>query len=293
MNSMHEHERIAKFFAPLSAGEPGAFNLQDDAALLTIPSGQKLVVTTDSVIERIHLPDSATASQFAHKLIRRNLSDLAAMGATPWRYFLNVGLPQSTPLEWLEEFTLTLAELQKEFGMVLSGGDSTGAHCIHLTATLLGLVKTPLNRAGAKVGDGIYVTGRIGDAAMALWNLSGSKQELIDRYYKPDPRLSVGQKLHGMATACIDVSDGLVQDLAHLCNASGVGATIDAAKIPFSPDGDIETMLTGGDDYELLFTSPKEPKGFDVPITRIGTIEAEEGVRVAGYDGPLDGYKHL
>lgn len=290
---MREHERIAAFFAPLSAGEPGAFNLQDDAALLDIPVGQKLVVTTDSVIERIHLPDGTTAEQFAHKLIRRNLSDLAAMGATPWRYFLNVSVPQSTPLEWFEQFSLTLSELQKQFGMVLSGGDSTGGNCIHLTATLLGLVKTPLNRAGAKVGDGVYVTGRIGDAAMALWNLRGSKPELLNRYYRPEPRLSVGQKLHGLATACIDVSDGLIQDLAHLCDASGVGATIDVAKIPFSPGGDIETMLTGGDDYELLFTSPKEPKGFDVPIARIGTIETDEGVRVLGYDGPLDGYSHL
>jgi len=289
---MHEHARIAAFFAPLSAGEAGAFHLKDDAAALTPPTGQQIVLTTDSVIEDVHLPVGATAAQFAHKLIRRNLSDLAAMGATPWRYLLNIHLPKRIDDDWLKEFSATLAQLQQHFGMVLVGGDSTGNDRIHLTATLIGLVKIPLTRAGAKAGDGIYVTGRIGDAAMALKNLKGAAPEVLARYYQPEPRIAVGQKLHGVATAAIDISDGLVQDLGQLCAASGVGAVIDVATIPFSPDGDIKTMLTGGDDYELLFTAASEPKGFDVTITRIGSIEAGSGVKVLGYDGPVEGYSH-
>ncbi|MBN8543877.1 MAG: thiamine-phosphate kinase [Alphaproteobacteria bacterium] len=288
---MREHERIAAYFAPLSGGEAGAFGLRDDAAVLTPPAHQQLVITTDSVIEGIHLPHGATAEQFAHKLIRRNLSDLAAMGATPWRYLLNVSTP-SIDMAWLHSFTETLATLQNEFGMVLIGGDSTGGKTIHLTATMLGLVTTPLTRSGAKVGDGIFVTGRIGDAAMALKTLTSASPELLARYYRPTPRLDVGQKLHGVATACIDISDGLVADLGHVCAASNVGAVIDVAQIPFSPDGDITTMLTGGDDYELLFTASGAVPACDVAITRIGTIVAQHGVVIHGYDGPKTGYSH-
>jgi thiamine-monophosphate kinase len=291
---MHEHARIAAFFAPLSKGEAGAFHLTDDAAVLTPPSGMQLVVTTDSVIEGIHLPHGATADQYAHKLIRRNLSDLAAMGATPWRYVLNTHLPGSMSDAWLKHFCDALAALQQEFGMVLVGGDSTSGDTLHLTATLFGLVNTPLTRAGAKPGDGIYVTGRIGDAAMALQNLKTANGALLARYYRPEPRLSVGQHLHGIATACIDISDGLVQDLNHLCAASKVGATIDVEAIPFSPQGDIVTMLTGGDDYELLFTAPQPPAGLDIPITRIGTIIKGTGVEVVGLEAGVDlsGYQH-
>lgn len=289
---MREHERIARFFAPLSAGEDGALGLRDDAAVLTLPAGKKLVVTTDSVIESVHLPQGATPEQFAQKLLRRNLSDLAAMGATPWRYLLNLGLNASVDDAWLARFSDTLGQLQQTFALVLAGGDTTSAPTLHLTATMLGLVETPLTRAGARAGDGIYVTGRIGDAAMALRNLATANAELLQRYYRPEPRLDVGYALHGVATACIDISDGLVQDLAQLCTASGVGATIDVATIPFTPEGDVAIMLTGGDDYELLFTSAHTPPACAVPITRIGTIEAETGVRVSGYDGPLEGYSH-
>lgn len=289
---MREHERIAKFLSPLSAGEAGAFSLTDDAAALHIPSGQQLIITTDSVIEGIHLPHGATAEQLAHKLIRRNLSDLAAMGATPWRYLLNINMPHHTNMEWWRDFADTLANLQQEFQIVLVGGDCTSGEHTHLTATMFGLVTTPINRSGAKIGDGIYVTGQIGDAAMALKNLTQASPELLTRYYRPEPRLHVGQMLHGIATACIDISDGLVADLGHLCAASHVGAVIDVAHIPFSPDGDITTMLTGGDDYELLFTASATLPLSEVPITRIGTIVAQHGVVIHGYDGPQNGYSH-
>jgi thiamine-monophosphate kinase len=127
---------------------------------------------------------------------------------------------------------------------------------------------------------------------MALKHLHTAPLNLRERYYAPEPRIEIGQKLRGLATACIDISDGLIADLGHLCAASHVGAVIDIAHIPFSPHGDIETMLTGGDDYELLFTSSNPPPSSDVPITRIGEIVAAHGVVIHGYAGLKSGYQH-
>lgn len=287
---MNEFDRIARYFAPLSAGEAGAFALTDDAAALTIPSGQTLVVTTDSVIGGIHLPGDASPSQFAQKLLRRNLSDLAAMGALPWRYLLNLHVPATISEEWLQQFSAMLQQEQQHFGIVLVGGDSTmGGENIHLTATLLGLTPEPLLRRGAKAGDDLYVTGTIGEAALALPYALGEKipdaaaQPWLDRYFAPEPRIAVGLALRGIASAAIDISDGLVQDLDHLCQASGVGAVVHIPHMPLARTGDIETMLTGGDDYELLFTAPAALQQkiaeiackTDTLITRIGYTTQE------------------
>ncbi len=287
---MNEFDRIARYFAPLSAGEAGAFALTDDAAAFTIPAGQTLVVTTDSVIGGIHLPRDASPAQFAQKLLRRNLSDLAAMGALPWRYLLNLHLPAATPENWLQQFSATLQQEQQRFSMVLAGGDSTtGGEDIHLTATLLGLTPEPILRRGAKAGDDLYVTGTIGEAALALPYALGEKmpdaaaQPWLARYFAPEPRIAVGLALRGIASAAIDISDGLVQDLNHLCQASGVGAVVHIPHMPLARSNDIETMLTGGDDYELLFTAPAAlqqkiaeiARETDTPITHIGHITQE------------------
>ena len=307
---MAEKGRIARFFAPLTAGEQGAFNLTDDAAILNVPAGHQLVITTDSVIESIHVLADATAQQFAQKLVRRNLSDLAAMGTKPWRYSLNIHTPHHVGDDWFVEFAATLAAEQKAFDMVLIGGDSTsGGHAIHTTLTCFGLLKTGtgLRRNSAQAGDDLYVSGTIGDAALALQLLQqngSAPQSFFNRYHRPEPRLNLGLALHGLASAAIDISDGLVADVHALCAASGVGATLETLRIPLSPmlqqlvenDAPIwDLILTGGDDYELAFTAPETSRAalqqlsakLDLALTRIGHITEEKEVRVVDKSGTI------
>ena len=307
---MAERDRIARFFAPLTAGESGSFNLTDDAAILDIPAGHQLVITTDSVIVGIHVLADATAQQCAQKLVRRNLSDLAAMGAKPWRYSLNIHTPHHVGDDWFAAFAATLAAEQKTFDMLLIGGDSTsGGHAIHTTLTCFGLVKTgaALRRNGAHVGDDIYVSGTIGDAALALQLLQqngSAPQHFFNRYHRPEPRLHVGAALHGLATAAIDISDGLVADIAAVCAASGVGATLETSRIPLSPmlqqlvtnDAPIwDLILAGGDDYELAFTAPASSRAalqklsaeLSLALTCIGHITKEKDVRVVDENGAI------
>lgn len=298
---MTEHRRIAQFFAPLTVGEPGSFALTDDAAVLLPPTEDALVITTDSVIEGIHVLPGATPQQFARKLMRRNLSDLAAMGAVPWRYLVNLHTPAAIDDAWIAAFAATLAQEQAEYGMVLIGGDSTtSGERIHTTMTCLGRVHgAPLQRSGACVGDDVYVSGTIGDAALGLRLLqqatASSHDFLIDRYHRPQPRLALGQALAGIATACMDISDGLTADAAHIAAASGVALHIDPAAIPLSEQARAvlqtypewrEAIATGGDDYELLFTAPPSAAqtvaaiaaAVGLPVTRIGLVTAPGSV---------------
>lgn len=317
---MRERERIQQFFAPLTHGEPGSFLLTDDAALLTPPSEHTLVVTTDSVIETVHVLPGATPTQFAQKLVRRNLSDIAAMGATPWRFTLNLHTPHGLPDAWFAEFSKALAQEQAQFGMVLIGGDSTAAAGarIHLTMTCIGLLKgPPLRRNHAQIGDAIYVSGTIGDAATGLKMLQQSEAEslpLINRYHAPEPRLTLGYALQHIAHAAIDISDGLLADIAQLCTGSGVGATIKRDAIPRSltlqhfldRDAAIwDNVLNGGDDYELCFTAaPSYSKAIahlahtlNLPLTCIGTVTQGNGVQLVDRHGEVvngftNGWEH-
>lgn len=304
---MDEHARISRFFAPLTAGEPGSYQLSDDAAVL-LPPETPFVITTDSVIEGTHVMLKATATQIAQKLVRRNLSDLAAMGAKPWRYTLNIHTPPRTPESWFAEFVRALGEEQRKAGMVLVGGDTTsGGTLVHTTLTCFGLVKsTGLRRNGARVGDDIYVSGTIGDGALGLPLLLGHLEAspeatafLTDRYHLPQPRLTLGQNLCGLATAALDCSDGLLQDVHRLCEAAGLGARLNRDAVPLSPaarslmetDGFWTTVLTGGDDYELIFTAAPAAAPqlrelslrLQLPITKIGVVE--EGKEVVVTDG--------
>jgi len=310
---MAEHSRIARYFAPLTRGEPGSFHLTDDAALLTPPPGQSLIVTTDSVIESIHVLPGATPQQFAQKLLRRNLSDLAAMGAAPWRYTLNIHTPRGLGDDWFAAFADTLATEQAQFGCVLIGGDSSSGAAnapIHTTLTCFGHIDgAPLLRSTAQVGDDLYVSGTLGDAALGLkllqqkpQQLSPEVQPLIARYHTPEPRLALGAALRGIATAALDISDGLLADMAQLCTASHVGARVQREAIPRSPelqhflDGDATIwgcILGGGDDYELCFTAPAHAREaiqalgaqLGLPLTRIGEITAAAGVVVVDESG--------
>ncbi len=292
---MDEFARIARYFAPLAG--PEGLGLTDDAALLAPPPGRELVLTVDQMIEGVHFLSQDAPALIARKLLRRNLSDLAAMGAQPLGYLLTTALPRARDESWLRGFTEGLAADQREFGFTLYGGDSASslAH-IALTATLIGHLApgTALRRDGARPGDEIWVTGTIGDAALGLAARHGQLADptgfLTRRSLLPTPRL--GLALGRIAHAAIDVSDGLVQDLGHLAQASGVRAILRAGAVPASEQAAacgpamLETRLTGGDDYELLLAVPPAKAAAltracgGLKITKIGAFIAGEGVEI-------------
>jgi thiamine-monophosphate kinase len=248
-----------------------------------------LVVSSDAIVESVHfLPDDPPQT-VGRKLLRVNLSDLAAMGATPLGYLLTVSVPVATPSAWFAAFAAGLAIDQTLFGIRLLGGDTTSTPGpISLTATVIGHAAPgrALRRSGARPGDGIWVTGTIGDGALGLRALRGQLADpdgfLSDRYRLPRPRL--GLSLAGIVSAAMDVSDGLVQDCGHLCRASAVSAQIHAARVPLSDAalaaGLLPICLTGGDDYELLLAVPaaQEPAllvecgHHGIAVARIGTF---------------------
>ena len=294
----------------LMAGE-GALDLLDDAAVLAPPPGRELVFTTDAMVAGVHFLPDDPADTVGAKLLRVNLSDLAAMAATPWAYLLTVSAPRGTPDAWFRGFAAGLARDQARFGIRLLGGDTTSTPGpVSLTLTCIGHVAPgcALRRRGAAVGDEVWVTGTIGDGALGLAALRGQVADpagwLAGRYRVPTPRL--GLALHGVASAGMDVSDGLVQDLGHLCSLAGLGARIEAARVPLSPDAAaagpdwLATCLTGGDDYELLLAVPDGavPDGAvgdgPVPFTRIGRFIEGSGVQVLnGPDLKGGGWSHF
>ncbi len=306
---------IARHFRPLAG--PGAFDLLDDAAVLRPPPGRELVLTADTMVAGVHFLPDDPADTVGAKLLRVNLSDLAAMGATPLAYLMTVSAPQETGDAWFAAFAAGLARDQARFGIALLGGDTTatpGPMTLSLTAIGHVAPGAALRRRGAAVGDQVWVTGTVGDGALGLLALQGRLPDpdgwLAGRYRLPRPRL--GLALHGVVSACMDVSDGLVQDLGHLCRAAGVGAVIEAALVPRSPaalaagDAWLATCLTGGDDYELLMAVPSQhaealmaaAAAQELGVTRIGQFEAGAQVRVldkAGASISLDrpGWSHF
>ncbi|HEY5207943.1 MAG TPA: thiamine-phosphate kinase [Stellaceae bacterium] len=315
---LDEFGRIARFFAPLAG--PGALGLRDDIALIDGPAGTQYVLKTDAIVEGIHFFPTDPPRQIAQKLLRVNLSDLAAKGAEPVFYLLTTALTDACGEAWLAEFSAGLAEDQRRFGLVLLGGDSVRADgATTLSATVIGQVATgrAILRAGARPGDILYMAGTLGDAALGLKVLEGAltgleathRDHLVSRYRLPQPRLDVGRGLVGHASAAMDISDGLVADLGHLCAASSVAAIVetprlplsDAARAAFAADpGLLPTILTGGDDYEILFAAPEpaRPALAKMPVTEIGRIEAGHGVTIVNGDGkPLEltrgGYTHF
>ena len=292
-----EFDFIARHFRPLAG--PGALGLADDAAVFDPPPNRSVVVCADALVSGVHfLPDDPPGT-VAAKLLRTNLSDMAAMGATPLGYLLTVSVPPGLPPDWFTGFSAGLAADQKRYGVFLLGGDTTStAGPLVLSLTMLGHVAPgeALRRNGARAGDSVWVTGTIGDGTLGLACLQGELDDptghLVDRYRLPQPRL--GLLLAGIAGAAIDVSDGLVQDLGHLCRESGVGARIEAKAVPVSaaalaagPEW-LERRLTGGDDYELLLSVPADRAALlrqaaadaGIAVTRIGRMEAGEGVTV-------------
>lgn len=303
-----EFSLIYKHFRPLAG--PGALDLGDDAAVFTPPPGREMVIAADAMVEGVHFLPDDPPDLIARKLLRTNLSDLAAMGATPFGYLLTVSVRRDTPDAWFAGFAAGLAADQAEFAITLLGGDTTSTPGpASLSLTILGTVApgTALRRTGARPGDGVWVTGTIGDGALGLLAATGRLADaggyLAGRYRLPQPRVALGLRLSGIATAAMDVSDGLVQDLGHLCRGAGVSATIEAALVPLSAaargavtaePGLLARCLAGGDDYELLLAVPESraaalleaAAACGVAVTRIGAFAAGAAeVVVTGVDG--------
>ena len=305
-----EFEIIAKYFAPLTGGAPGAEGLTNDGAVLTPRPGLGLVVTVDAMVAGVHfLPDDPPET-LGRKLLRVNLYDLAAMGARPLGYLLVTAFPKGTDESWIAEFAAGLAQDQAEFGVHLMGGDTVstpGPLTLSLTAFGEAAPAQVLHRSGARDGDDIYVSGDLGGAALGLKVLRGEVQNLseadrdlaVRRYRVPEPRLRLGQALaaRGLASAALDVSDGLMADLGHIAKASGLSATVEAEAVSLPPAlvralGSGRELwaavLSGGDDYELLFTAAPAmaaaitdlSRDLDLPLTRIGRMSAGQGTRV-------------
>jgi thiamine-monophosphate kinase len=306
---MDEFGLISKYFAPIAAREPGALGLRDDAAVLTLSDGARLVCTTDAMVAGVHFLAEDPPGDIARKLVRVNLSDLAAMSARPRWLLLALALPRTTDDPWLAAFSAGLAADCAAFDVVLVGGDTVatdGPLTLSLTALGEGGAQV-LTRSGAQERDDIYVSGTIGDGALGLLVAQGklvckdenARNALMARYRVPQPRLALGQALCDIATACQDVSDGLLADLGHLCTASGLGARITAASVPLSDAARaavrmdralLATVLSGGDDYELVFTAPpvarERLEGLEagVAIRRIGVMTQGSGVEVSDAD---------
>lgn len=302
-----EFELISRYFAPLSKGFPGAFGLRDDAAVIRPASGRDLVVKTDAIVGGVHFLSDDPPDLVARKALRVNLSDLAAKGAVPRAYMLDLMLPRDIQEAWIAAFARGLAEDQAEFGIHLIGGDTDstpGPISIAIMAFGEVDIGRMIRRDGARAGDKIYVTGTIGDAALGLAALKAklpglnpaSAQFLIGRYRLPSPPVRLGPRLVGLATASIDISDGLIADLRHVCEASAVAADIRSDHVPLSAParsilaedpGALRTVLSGGDDYQILFTAGPAAGGkitdlaleLGVSITAIGEVTSWSGQR--------------
>lgn len=315
---MAEFEFIDRIRARATTRGDVLLGIGDDAALLRVPEGHDLVVSTDTLIAGRHFPDDTGPSDIGWKALAANLSDLAAMGATPAWVSLALSLPQADA-DWLDAFLDGFLELAQEHEVALIGGDTTRGP-LSITITAQGVVPagTALRRSGARSGDEVWVTGTLGDAAggLAQWRRGGAMSaKLRYRLDRPTPRVAAGLGLRGLATAAIDLSDGLVADLGHVLTASGVGAEIELGRLPttrtlaehFSDEAARWNLqLAGGDDYELCFTAPASA-AFDIEqtlaacgtsATVIGRITAERGLQLRTPEGeafvpPASGFDHF
>jgi len=321
MAKLSEFSLIQQYFQQLTASRDDVLlGIGDDCALLKCPAEQVIAVSIDSLVENIHFFADVDPEHLGYKSLAVGLSDLAAMGAEPAWITLALTLPELNE-NWLKAFSQGLAKLAKKYNIQLVGGDTTRGP-LTISIQVHGFVKPvmALRRSGAKVGDVIYVTGTLGDAGAALqlqlqkWDhlslTADDKIYLRQRLEQPTPRLEIGQQLVGLATSAVDISDGLIADLGHILNVSGVGARLDLTKLPLSAamskvDRKVAEhfALQSGDDYELCFTVPSEyssqiEQRFEGLCTRIGIITDDEGIYFIDDDDALialkgTGYDHF
>lgn len=308
-----EEQLIERYLAPLAAGFAGAYGLKDDAASLRLAEGEELVLTTDAIAAGVHFFADDSPSDIAWKALAVNVSDLAAKGARPTAYLLSLAFPEAPEEEWLERFAGGLAAAQAHFGILLAGGDTDRRPSapLSITVTALGTIPTGrmVRRATAQPGDLLFVSGTLGDSALGLrlrqqtglaaaWGLDARQADaLVARYLRPDPPLALAGPLRDLASAAMDVSDGLAKDLGRLAKASGVRALVRGADVPLSEPariilaadpGCLAIVVTGGDDYEVLAAvAPGKGEEFraaaaaaGVEVTAIGRLEEGSGVVV-------------
>lgn len=298
--ALGEFELIRKFFTRPPRRSDVSLSVGDDCALLRPESGKCVAMTVDTLVEGVHFLADTDPVGLGHKALAVSLSDLAAMGARPAWITLALTMPQSDEA-WLSAFANGLLALAERHGVELVGGDTTRGP-LSVTVQAMGLVSEneALRRSGMKVGDGIYLTGDLGLAGLGLEILMGRTDihapEAVAKLERPEPRVQAGIALAGLATACIDVSDGLAADLGHLLEPAGLGATLDWTALPlpsavrryFKAGGDEAMPLRSGDDYELCFAVPphledelvRRMADFDCSCMRIGRVEWEPGLRL-------------
>lgn len=323
---MDEFTFIKKYLAPLTFQNPAALGLMDDAAVLPVKAGFDTIITKDAIAQDTHFFKNDNPANIARKLLRVNLSDLAAKGAEPYCCFLALLMPKDTSEDWLKTFSQGLHSDLQEFNFFLAGGDTViydGP--VVLTLTAIGYAPTGkvLKRNGAKAGDLIFVSGTIGDSYLGLKQLQ-SKHQVIDinveidtpigRYLLPDPRIKLGIHLRNIANSSADISDGLYADLSHICECSNIGAEIFLEQIPLSDYGRkalredkdfIKKAITSGDDYELVFTAPANlqekiaflARELNLNITEIGKVTQGNEINIIDKNGEklqlqTKGYTH-
>jgi len=319
---MNEFDMIKKYFSksPILRTDV-SLGIGDDAAIVNVPKGFRLAITTDTLINGVHFPDTTLPEDIGYKSLAVNLSDLAAMGAHPAFLTLSLTLPKAEE-EWLQRFCQGFFNLAARYNVQLIGGDLTRGP-LSITVEAMGFLpeQEALLRSQAKSSDLIYVTGTLGDASLALSVLQKKliinplyQKTLFTRLNRPEPRITTGEKLLSLAHAAIDISDGLAADLSHILEASKVGAILYVDQLPLSheltasvsPDKAISLALTGGDDYELCFTVSAEKRvqlekqlaSTEVSYTCIGKITKDSKLLLQyqngnPYHGLIGGYEHF
>ncbi|MFA7552601.1 MAG: thiamine-phosphate kinase [Spongiibacteraceae bacterium] len=325
-NALTEFELISRYFSSIGYNSSNTarsaidLGIGDDCAILSIPPGQRLALSIDTMVAGRHFPEDAAPYDIGQRLLAVSISDLAAMGAKPLAFTLALTVPQVDP-QWLEQFSRGLSDAAAVYAIPLIGGDTTQGP-LTLSVQVHGSVpiNTALLRSGAQIGDAIFVSGCLGDNAAALAMIQGrlevneqQRQFLQSRFYQPRARVELGQQLLAIATSAVDISDGLLADLGHICKASAVAARIEQSKLPISIvvtevacDDALGYALTGGDDYELCFTAAKNKREaiaacsqlLNIPITEIGEITAGSGVSCVDGQGTIvvpekAGYVHF
>jgi thiamine-monophosphate kinase len=305
---MDEFDLIRRYFDRDDEMPGVVTGVGDDGAVLIPNPAKQQIQVIDTLVEDVHFPPDTTPADIAYRAVAVNLSDIAAMGAVPRWMTLALTLSDSSE-QWVAAFSSGLFDAADKYKVALVGGDTTSGPIVTVTVTITGEVETgaALLRSGAKAGDGIFVTGTLGDAAAGLDLLQRGEPDefLVQRFLRPTPRITTGRALVGKANSAIDISDGFVGDLKKLLTASGVGGEIDIDNLPlseslrerFTPDEQQQLALCGGDDYELCFTAAREAVT-DIPgITAIGSVHESTGL-ICRRNGDIvevddSGYRHF